>query len=108
VPGKIAVTTSSDQARAAFRKGRDLYEKLRPEEARHRFDEALAKASAGEHLWIRGEEAGSVSQSSERGDLCAKLVAAYPGEDQKSDPFSSAGGVFAARIQAFSRGHTPG
>jgi tetratricopeptide (TPR) repeat protein len=40
--GTILITTSSERAREYFRIGRDLYEKLRPLEARHYYKEAIA------------------------------------------------------------------
>ena len=41
--GKIPITTSSDEARAAYLKGRDLAEKLRATDARRFYEEAAAK-----------------------------------------------------------------
>ena len=41
--GKIPITTSSDDARAAYLKGRDLAEKLRATDARRFYEEAAAK-----------------------------------------------------------------
>ncbi len=40
--GKIAITTSSDEARALFLKGRDLNDKLRAQDARPILDQAIA------------------------------------------------------------------
>jgi PBP1b-binding outer membrane lipoprotein LpoB len=41
--GKIAVTTTSAEAKADFLKGRDLFEKLRQRESLQYFESALAK-----------------------------------------------------------------
>ena len=42
-PGKIPVTTSSEEARALYLKGRDLSEKLRATDARRYYEQAAAK-----------------------------------------------------------------
>jgi tetratricopeptide (TPR) repeat protein len=42
-PGKIPITTSSDEARTFYLEGRDLSEKLRATDARQRYQQAVAK-----------------------------------------------------------------
>jgi len=41
--GKIPITTSSEEARKLYLEGRDLLEKLRATDARHQFEQAVAK-----------------------------------------------------------------
>jgi tetratricopeptide (TPR) repeat protein len=50
--GKVAITTSSPEARAAYLKGRDLAEKLRATDARTFYEQAVAKDPGFAMAWV--------------------------------------------------------
>ncbi len=116
-PKQIPITTSSEKARTAYLKARDLMDHAHIAEARPLLDEAIsqdsqfamalllraetassnkeyferiktataaaAKATEPEQMLIRASEAGANGSSKERGEILAKLVAAWP-EDERA------------------------
>jgi len=114
--GKIAITTSSEEARKEFLAGRDLAEKLRVTDSIAHFDKAIAldpnfalaelnranvsptakeffehlkkavtladKASDGERMLIKANEAGANANPTQQKEILDKLVAAYPNDER--------------------------
>ena len=73
--GKIPITTSSEEARALYLKGRDLAEKLRATDARRFYEQAVAK-DKNFALGLRrpGEHVGHDQRVHRRGDEGGGLV----------------------------------